>query len=150
MAATTRAIRGRRNRIAGAFLLQPRDRQALSCRETLIIKVFVYCLANGKPAVRGGGTYRLSLATLHNYAVAPRFVFVMNAPLSSSESIIAGRFCPRACSAVGTCLRNCKETGSAASGRPPVGKYFETSIRATRNEGREQPSINDTGVWLLN
>lgn len=53
----------------------------------------------------------------------------MNAPLSSGESIIAGRFCPRARSAVGTCLRNCKETGSAASGRPPVGKYFETSIR---------------------
>lgn len=96
LAATTRAIRGWRNRIAGAFLLQRRDRRALSCRETLIIKVFVYCLANGKPAARGGGTYR-TLATLHNYAVAPRFVFVMNAPLSSSESIIAGRFCPRAC-----------------------------------------------------
>lgn len=57
----------------------------------------------------------------------------MNAPLSSSESIIAGRFCPRACSAVGTCLRNCKETGSAASGRV----HQSENISKRRSEPRE-------------
>lgn len=83
-----------------------------------------------------------ALATLAQLlAVAPRFVFVMNAPLSSSESIIAARFCPRwACSAVGTCLRNCKETGSG-SVWTVVHQSENISKRRSepcaRNEGRE-------------
>jgi len=73
----------------------------------------------------------------------------MNAPLSSGESIIAGRFCPRACSAVGTCLRNCKETGSAASGRPPVGKYFETSIRDHAKRGSRAAGYKRHGSLVV-
>ena len=76
-ASDTRTLQQNRQRVSVTATGSPR---ALSCSETLIIKVFVYCLANDKPAaVRGGGTQ--ALATLYNYAVTATFCLRHEYPL---------------------------------------------------------------------